>query len=64
MILGKFLVFLNLQFPTSKMESQKYFHNRVSIKVVQINSWKRLAGRDWGQEEKGTTEDDMAVWHH
>ena len=22
------------------------------------------AGRDWGQEEKGTTEDDMAVWHH
>ena len=22
------------------------------------------AGRDWGQEEKGTTEDDMAGWHH
>ena len=22
------------------------------------------AGRDWGQEEKGTTEDEMAVWHH
>ena len=41
-------------------------------------SWKRLfslektlfigkdsdAGRDWGQEEKGTTEDEMAGWHH
>ena len=22
------------------------------------------AGRDWGQEEKGTTEDAMAGWHH
>ena len=21
------------------------------------------AGRDWGQEEKGTTEDEMAGWH-
>ena len=33
-------------------------------------SWKRLigkdshAGRDWGQEEKGTTEDEMTAWHH
>ena len=22
------------------------------------------AGRDWGQEKKGTTEDKMAGWHH
>ena len=22
------------------------------------------AGRDWGQEEKATTEDEMAGWHH
>ena len=22
------------------------------------------AGRDWGQEEKGTTEDEMAGWSH
>ena len=22
------------------------------------------AGRDWGQEEKGTTEDEMTWWHH
>ena len=22
------------------------------------------AGRDWGQEEKGTTEVEMAGWHH
>ena len=25
---------------------------------------KTVAGRDWGQEEKGTTEDEMAGWHH
>ena len=22
------------------------------------------AGRDWGQEEKGTTEDEMVRWYH
>ena len=22
------------------------------------------AGREWGQEEKGTTENEMAGWHH
>ena len=22
------------------------------------------AGRVWGQEKKGTTEDEMAGWHH
>ena len=22
------------------------------------------AGRDWGQEEKGAVEDEMAGWHH
>ena len=22
------------------------------------------AGKDWGQEEKGTAEDEMAGWHH
>ena len=29
-----------------------------------VDSLKKTdAGRDWGQEEKGTTEDEMAVWH-
>ena len=23
-----------------------------------------VAGRDWGQEEEGMTEDEMAGWHH
>ena len=22
------------------------------------------SGREWGQKEKGTTEDEMAGWHH
>ena len=25
---------------------------------------KTHAGRDWGQEEKGMTENEMAGWHH
>ena len=30
-----------------------------------VDSLKKTdAGRDWGQEEKGTTEDEMAGWHH
>ena len=30
-----------------------------------VDSWEKTnAGRDWGQEEKGTTEDEMAGWHH
>ena len=32
------------------------------------NSWLIVkdpySGRDWGQEEKGTTEDEMVGWHH
>ena len=28
-------------------------------------SWKDPdAGTDWGQEEEGTTEDEMVGWHH
>ena len=38
--------------------SQDCFGNSSSF-VVQYD-----AGRDWGQEEKGTTEDEMAGWHH
>ena len=29
-----------------------------------MTHWKKSdAGRDWGQEEKGKTEDEMAGWH-
>ena len=33
--------------------------------LVRKPRWKDSdAGRDWGQEEKGMTEDEMAGWHH
>ena len=33
--------------------------------MLELTHWKDPdAGRDWGQEEKGTTEDEMAGWHH
>ena len=30
----------------------------------QLNGKDSVAGKDWGQEEKGATEDEMAGWHH
>ena len=32
--------------------------------LFHLNGRDSDAGRDWGQEEKGTTEDEMAGWHH
>ena len=32
--------------------------------VLKSLSCDKYCGRDWGQEEKGTTEDEMAGWHH
>ena len=29
-----------------------------------VNGNEQIHGRDWGQEEKGMTEDEMAGWHH
>ena len=31
---------------------------------TQVKQLNPHAGRDWGQEEKGMTEDEMAGWHH
>ena len=33
--------------------------------MQELTHWKRPdVGRDWGQEEKGMTEDEMVGWHH
>ena len=33
--------------------------------IQRVNSLEKTdAGRDWGQEEEGTTEDEMAGWLH
>ena len=34
----------------------------VSLTFCKLTTWSN--GRDWGQEEKGTTGDEMAGWHH
>ena len=34
----------------------------IPVELFQI--LKDDAVRDWGQEEKGTTEDEMSGWHH
>ena len=43
-----------------------YLHSHIK-KVLKSKKKKGKdsdAGRDWGQEEKGTTQDEMARWHH
>ena len=33
--------------------------------MQRVDSLEKIdAGRDWGQEKKGATEDEMAGWHH
>ena len=37
----------------------------LELDVSRVDSLEKTdAGRDWGQEEKGTTKDEMAGWHH
>ena len=43
-----------------KLKLQYFGHLMRSVDSLEKNS---DAGRDWGQE-KGTTEDEMAGWHH
>ena len=44
-----------------KLKLQYFGH---LIRRVDSLEKKRNAGKDWGQEEKGTREDEMAGWHH
>ena len=44
-----------------KLETQYFGHLMQRVDSLEKDS---DAGRDWGQEEKGTTEDEMAGWHH
>ena len=43
-----------------KLKRQYFGHLRQRVDSLE----KTDAGRDWGQEEKGTTESEMAGWHH
>ena len=44
-----------------KLKLQYFGHLMRRVWLIRKDS---DAGRDWGQEEKGTTEDEMAGWHH
>ena len=59
----------------SKGDQSRVFFGRIDAKAETPILWPPHAkscligkdsdaGRDWGQEEKGTTEDEMAGWHH
>ena len=45
-----------------KLKLQYFGH--LMQKTDSLEKTLMLGGRDWGQEEKGTTEDEMAGWHH
>ena len=45
----------------AKAETPVLWPPHVKSRLIEKDS---DAGRDWGQEEKGTTEDEMAGWHH
>ena len=43
-----------------KLKLQYFGHFMLRVDSLE----KTDAGRDWGQEEKGMTEGEMAGWHH
>ena len=43
-----------------KLKLQYFGHYMQRVDSLKMTD----AGRDWWQEEKGTTEDEMAGWHH
>ena len=44
-----------------KLKLQYFGHLMRRVESLEKDSG---AGSDWGQEEKGTTEDEMVGWHH
>ena len=59
-ILKKTSLGISLEGMMLKLKLQYFGHLMRSVDSLE----KTDAGRDWGQEEKGTTEDEMAGWHH
>ena len=50
----------SLEGPMLKLKLQYFGHLMRRTDSLE----KTDAGRDWGQEEKGMTEDEMVGWHH
>ena len=53
-----------VRYPNSCPTGHRFLKKWDSEKVWDICLHVSDAGRDWGQEEKGMTEDEMARWHH
>ena len=51
---------VSLELMMLKLKLQSFDHLMRRVDSLE----KTDAGRDWGQEEKGMTEDEMAGWHH
>ena len=51
---------ISLEGTMLKLKLQYFGHRMQRVDSLE----KTDAGRDWGHEEKGTTEDEMAGWHH
>ena len=47
-----------------KLKLQYFGHLLRRVDSLEKKKKNSDAGRDWGQEEKGTTEDEMAGWRH
>ena len=52
---------ISLEGMTLKLKLQYFDHLMWRVDSLEKDS---DAGRDWGQEEKGMREDEMAGWHH
>ena len=59
-ILKEFSLGCSLEGMMLKLKLQYFGHLMRRVDSLE----KTDAGRDWGQEEKGMTEDEMAGWHH
>ena len=62
---------LNVISPGCSLEAEVFIQAEAETPILwppHVKSWligkDPDAGRGWGQEEKGTTEDEMAGWHH
>ena len=44
--------------------NQEYGINKAPDVKSRLTGKDPGAGKDWGQEEKGTTEDEVVGWHH
>ena len=65
--LNEYSIFMNMQHPFNFMNIQCSLEAPI-LWPPDAKSWLTGkgpdAGKDWGQEEKGATEDEMVGWHH